>query len=202
MLGKAFTQILRTSYSELTLFVLSLTCFLFFISGYQEIFGDGNFLPSFNGLPQIILTCVVLSGIALSFYHAFSNRRKNCLEKQIMFLFGALLNGFSGLWGSTYLLSKSEEFTWLLIFPAINCISSYLIIAQIRYRIADDDCIDDRNVFLREVALSTMIVVIAFIISKKYLHLHWAATLSICVAYGTNLNRGIVNLILRRKSCG
>jgi hypothetical protein len=49
------------------------------------------------------------------------------------------------------------------------------------------------------VALSTVIVVIAFITSKNYLHLHWAATLSICVAYGTNLNRVIVNLILPRK---
>jgi amino acid transporter len=188
-------RILAPTYDELTLFVISFTCILFLATEFKSFLGHNSLSFTSNGFAPLVLLAVIATGISLSLHHSFSTRVKSRLEKQLMFLFASLVNGFTGIWGATYLLSRAEGWNWILLFPVLNLISSYLILAQPRDRFLDESCIDDRNVRLREVAVSALIVAIGFFVSREYLQHHWAATLSICVAYGTNLNRVIVNLL-------
>jgi hypothetical protein len=196
MLIKGVQRIFAPSYDELTLFSLSFTCILFFVTGFHSTFGFGNFVLSSNGTGPVILLLIMAGGVSLSLFHSFSKRKKGRFEKQVMFLFAVIMNAFSGIWGGTYLISKSGTFSWVLIFPIINIISSYLILSATRDRVFEEACIDDKDVRLREVALSTFIISIAFLITHHFLHWHWTAILSTCVFYGTNLNRVIVNFLL------
>ena len=194
-------RIFSPTYDELTLFALSFTCILFFTVSFRSTFGNGNFVFSSNGTGPVVLMLILTGGVCLSLYHSFSKRKKGRYEKQVMFLFAAFMNGFSGIWGGTYLLSKSETLMWVLVFPIFNIITSYLIFSVARDRILEEECIDDKDVRLREVALSALIISIAFLITYHFLNWHWTATLSICVFYGTNLNRVIVNFVFpERKS--
>lgn len=195
-------RIFAPTYDELTLFSLSLTCVLFFTTGFRSTFGSGNFVLSYNGFGPIVLMLILAGGVCLSLFHAFSKRKKLRFEKQVMFLFAALMNGFSGIWGGTYLLSKAESLTWIAVFPVFNIISSYSVLSVTRDRVLEEACIDDKDVRLPEVALSTLIISVAFFITRHFLGWHWTATLSICVFYGTNLNRVIVNFLFPLKSSG
>ncbi|HJV64296.1 MAG TPA: hypothetical protein VJ550_01040 [Geomonas sp.] len=193
-------RIFAPTYNELVLFSLSFTCVLFFVTGFRSTFGSGNFVLACNGIGPIVLMLIIAGGVCLSLFHALSKRKKGRFEKQVMFLFAALMNGFSGIWGGTYLLSKAETLTWIAIFPVFNIISSYLIFSITRDRVLEEECIDDNNVRLREVALSALIISFAFIVTRHFLLWHWTATLSICVFYGTNLNRVIVNALFPERS--
>jgi hypothetical protein len=193
---KGVQRIFAPSYDELTLFSLSFTCILFFVTGFRSTFGFGNFVLSPNGIGPLILMLIITGGVCLSLFHSFSKRKKGRFEKQVMFLFAVIMNAFSGIWGGTSLISNSRTYSWVLIFPVFNIISSYLILSATRDRVFDEACIDDKDVRLREVALSSFIIGIAFLITRHFLHWHWTATLSSCVFYGTNLNRVIVNYLL------
>ncbi len=195
---KFYRRVFEPTFDELTLFVLAYTCVLLIgVNTFRSI-KSVEIHQSMDGLVVLLPATTITFGIALSLYHAFSRRKKGRLEKQIMFLFASLVTGFAGIWGGTYLLSNSEKWSWVLVFPVINIVSSFLILGS-KNRVLDERCIDDRNVTITEVAFSAAIVTTAYFITAHYLHYHWAATLSICVAYGTNLNRLIINILLRRQ---
>lgn len=195
---KFYRKVFEPTFDELTLFVLAYTCILLIGANTYNLIKSGEIHQNMNGLVAFLPVTIIVVGIALSLHHAFSKRKKERLEKQIMFLFASFVSGFAGIWGGTYLLSNSEKWSWILVFPVLNIVSSYLILGS-KNRVLDERCIDDRNVTITEVAVSAAIVTVAFLITAKYLHYHWAATLSICVAYGTNLNRVIINILLRRQ---
>lgn len=193
---KIFRRYLAPSYDELTLFALSFTTLLFLASQFSTVFGSGKFVLSSNGVTPVLVCLILAGGIILSLFHSFSRREKLRWEKQVMFLFAAFVNGFSGIWGSTYLFSRSQGFSWLLVFPAVNLVSSYIIFSDAKYRVLEEDCIDDRDVTPQEVALSAVIITAAFLITRYIREIHWSAAFSACVAYGTNLNRIIVNFLI------
>ncbi len=195
---KFYRKVFEPTFDELTLFVLAYTCILLIGVNTYRLIKSGEIHQNTNGLVAFLPAAIIAVGIALSLYHAFSKRKKERIEKQIMFLFASFVSGFAGIWGGTYLLSKSEKLSWVLVFPAINIISSYFILGS-KNRVLDERCIDDRNVTIAEVAVSAGIVTTVYFITANYLHFHWAATLSICVAYGTNLNRVIMNILLGRQ---
>ncbi len=195
MLIKGIQRIFKPTYNELTLFSLSYTCLLFFATGFRSTFGSGNFVLASNGIAPAMLMLIITGGVCLSLFHSFLKRKKGRYEKLVMFLFAVFMNAFSGIWGGTYLISKSETLPLVLIFPIINIISCYLLLAVSRDRVFDEACIDDKNVRLREVFLSVFIISIAFLITRHFLNWHWTATLSICVFYGTNLNRVIIDFM-------
>jgi hypothetical protein len=197
---RGLQRIFEPTYNELTLFSLSYTCILFFTTGFRSTFGGENFVLASNGFAPAILVLIISGGICLSLFHSFSKREKGRYEKQIMFLFAIFMNAFSGIWGGTYLISKTDTLSWVVVFPVINIISSYLLLAVTRDRVFEDSCIDDKNVRLREVSLSAFIISIVFFITRHFLNWHWTATLSICVFYGTNLNRVIINLMFQERS--
>ncbi len=201
-----FTATLRRiflpTYDELHLFVFSFTLILFFIVKFPSMLGAGNFIPETNGAGPVILSIVLITGVCLSIYHAFSKGKIGHYEKLVLFLFASFINGFSGIWVGTYLLSMSAQWSWVLVFPIMNILSSFIILSEVRYRVEEgevDECIEDKNVRLSEVAVSVLIVGIVFLITYYYLKIHEMTIFSICVAYGTNLNRVIVNLLVPEK---
>jgi len=115
-----------------------------------------------------------------------------------MFIFAVFITAFSGIWAGTYMLSVGTGH--MAVFPILNIASSYLLLNQMKERVMDEQCIEDRNVRLPEVFSSAAIAALIFFISHHLLHHHWAATLSITVAYATNLNRIVINLALNRVS--
>lgn len=193
---RIYRKIFEPTFDELTLFVLAYTCLLLIGTNTYQFIKFGEIHPNKGDLVALIPIAIIAVGIALSLYHAFSKRKKGRLEKQILFLFASFVSGFAGIWGGTYILSKSEQWSWILVFPVINIVSSYLILGS-KNRVLDERCIDDRDATTPEVTISAAIVTAVFIITARYLHYHWAATLSICSAYGTNLNRVIINILLR-----
>ncbi|MBI1920951.1 MAG: hypothetical protein HYS23_07690 [Geobacter sp.] len=193
ILRSSLQRLFAPTYDELTLFVISFTCVLFFASEFKSAFGQGNLSSSANGAGPILLSIIIVGGIALSFYHSFSKRKKTRIEKQIMFIFAAFVSAFSGIWAGTYMLSAGAGH--MAVFPILNIASSYMLLTQIKERAMDEDCVEDRNARLLEVLVSASIAMLIFFVSHHLLHHHWAATLSITVAYATNLNRIIVNFL-------
>ncbi len=198
ILRRRLQRLIAPTYDELTLFVISFTCVLFFASNFKSVFGQGNLSPSANGVGPVLLSLIIIGGIALSFYHAFSKRKKTRIEKQVMFVFAVVITAFSGIWAGTYMLSVGTGH--MAVFPILNIASSYFLLNQMKERVMDERCIEDRNARLPEIMVSAVIAAIIFFVSYHLLHHHWAATLSITVAYATNLNRIVINLALNRVS--
>lgn len=194
-----YRQIVEPTFDELTLFVLAYTCSLLIGVNTFRSYKSVDIHLSSGNIVALLPATIITLGIALSLYHAFSNRKKRRLEKQILYVFASLVSGFAGIWGSAYMLTYCGKLSWIIVFPIINIVSSYLIIASCKNRALDESCIGDRDVTLTEVAVSTAIVSTVFFISVYGFHYHWAATLSFCVAYGTNINRIIVDFLLRRQ---
>lgn len=137
-----------------------------------------------------LLFLLFVAGMSLSFYHAFTNRKKKLIEKKLMLLFAAfVLCGFSGIWGGTYMLVHSPG--WLTIFPIWNIMNGWVLLSALRGGILSEDNISDRNVELSQVISSTIIVSIVFFSGYFWLKLNWAVTFSICITWVTTLNKSI-----------
>ncbi|MBJ6802607.1 hypothetical protein [Geomonas propionica] len=193
-----FRNTSKPAFDELTLFVLAYTCLLLISVSTYDMVKQGSLSSDGSQNAALVPIIIIAIGIALSFYHAFSKREKSRIEKQIMYLFASFVSGFAGIWGGSYLLSHTENGSWTLVFPIINIIVGWRMIGD-KERVLQDDCIDDRDATLAEVAVSAAIVTATFLITTMYFHCHWAATMSICAAYGTSLNRIIVNILLPMK---
>lgn len=191
---KFFKRIFVPEYSELSLFVMSFSCLLFFLTDI-EFFKTLHFKISENQFGIFIIYLIVFAGILLSFYHAFSKRKKTSIEKDIMLLFAAFLNGFTGLWAGAYFLGQAKGI--FLVFPTLNILSGYILLGSIRKTSGgiDESRISDTNVKFIEVIISSLIAAGIFLMSKYYFHQVWAVTLSLCIVYATNLSAPVVYLI-------
>lgn len=79
----------------------------------------------------------------------------------------------------------------------MNIVSGAFLLMLLRVSVITADNISDENVPRSQVALTGTLVVILFIVSHYIFDLLWPQTLSICVAYSTNLNRGVQALFAR-----
>ncbi len=193
----AIKRIIAPDYSELSLFVMSYTCVLFFTANIAWFKNLGSHFTSDQGCGGIIIYIIFLAGILLSLFHAFSKRKITSVEKIILLFFAVLLNGFTGLWAGTYYLERMRSI--FLILPIWNIFSSYMLIVSIKEGGygggIDETRITDGNVKIVEVVISALIATAVFVISKYMFHNVWAVTLSLCIVYATNLNAPVVSLI-------
>ncbi len=182
-------------YDEVALFAMSLTCALLIIT--TALSGNLNIQINLErGVdPRIIAASFVfLSGLLLSMYHAFTDRPKTTLEKSFMLFFAVLLNSFSGIMAGMYELAAVSG--WLVIFPVLNIGSSVLMVFMFRRGILSEANISDKHASRNQFVLTTVAVLILFAICRYALSLIWMETLSICVAYSTNLGRSVPLWIL------
>ena len=183
-------------YDEITLFSMSFTCGLLLIAGALSTRWEIR-TPSSSGenVQIMIIGIFFMAGLVLSIYHAFVGRRKTSFEKFLMLFFAVILNGFSGILAGTYFLEGAKG--WLVIFPVLNIANGAVLLFMLRSRLLDDCNISDQNVSLIQIALAATVIMILFTVCQYIFDLLWPQTLSICVAYATNLSRGVQALFFR-----
>lgn len=192
-----FEIIFIPDYDELTLYSMSYICILLFLVNTPQNWNLASVSFQSESIPLALLFLLFVTGMFLSFYHAFSNRKKTLIEKKIMVLFAALLSGFSGIWGGTYMLVHSPG--WLTIFPIWNIINGWILLTALRGGSLSENNISDRNVELSQVISSTIIVSIVFFSGYLWLKLNWAVTFSICIIWVTTLNNSISSLTTKER---
>ncbi len=185
-------------YDELAPFAMSFTCILLIATGLAAEWDSFHISFSVSDLGVFVIYLLFAAGLVLSFYHAFSNRRKTLVEKKLMLFFAVLINAFSGIWGGTYLLLR--EWGLLNIFPIWNIINGVLLMGMLRGGVLNETNISDENVTFPELLVGSMGVSLLYFFCHFIFQLNWAGTFSICVTYATNANGLIVSFILRRRS--
>jgi uncharacterized membrane protein len=182
-------------FNEVSLFSMSLTCILLVATNFNyNIEFTANPIDAGNyGI--IGAYAVIFSGLLLSIFHAFSDRKKSSFEKIFMLLFASIISGFGGIWAGAYLWYNMEG--WLRILPIWNIISAYILLVSVRDTNSIEQRISDENASLLEVGLGALVTVIIFSVSQYGFSLHWAATFSITVAYATNFNAPLLNLFIQ-----
>ena len=186
-------------YNELSLFTMSfISILLILINGKPWHWKIQNGYLNRESIIFLIVILPFIVGMLLCLYHAFSKRPKKLFEKKLMLFFAVILNGFSGIWGGTYIIINSMSWG-LSFFPLWNIINGFILLAGLRGSAINEDCIDDRNVSLKRLLSSSVIISALFYVCHFYFGFVWAITLSICVTWATNLNNLTDSLIERAK---
>lgn len=178
------------NYSELTLYSMALTIalILFF---YKESWALlSSLLDKEEGFLIIGYLGVGVLTLYLCIYHAFVKKRKLDIEKHLMLSFATMTNILSGLLAGMHALEQSAGV--YAIFPAINILNSLMLALLMKFDKITIDSISDENVPLWQVAISTITLIIVFLIFKAYLNRQWYLTFSACVFYATNVNRPVI----------
>jgi hypothetical protein len=193
--NKTFLGILCPHYDELTLFAMSFSCIL--LAGTHIIFEweQYKFSASNPDLEVLLIILFFLTGLFLSFYHAFTDRQKTITEKKFMLLFAVIINGFSGIWAGSYFLQYSRGV--FAVFPILNIINGFYLLMMLRAGEMNEQNISDENATINQVIVCSIVVFILFILCQFVFGFVWAETLSICVVYSTNFNLTVNGIILR-----
>ncbi len=182
-------------YDEITLFAMSFSCGMLLIAGaFTTKWEMKEHLYTVDDFKILMIILFFLSGLLLSLYHAFTDRPKTYVEKYLMLFFAVILNGFSGIFAGTYFLVETKG--WLVVFPILNIINGAVLLLMFRSGELNENNISDQNVSHGQVVLAGATVVIVFAICHYLFDLIWVQTLSICVAYATNLSRGAEALFM------
>jgi hypothetical protein len=188
------------TYTERGLFLMALSFVLLALfnaelkSGIMNIMKKAIESHDRNSLWVIVVSVLFISGFILSIYHAFSSKPKSEIEKTIMLVFALGINGITGVIAGLRILNDHHGF--LIVFPALNILSSIVLIYLIGF--ADSAIIDDSDVSLWELLLGSIIVFTTFYFCQFWFDLHWSVTFSICVAYAMSVNDMIGRLFLKR----
>jgi hypothetical protein len=175
---------------------MGFTCGLLLIAGAFSVkWNLSNPLSSGDDFQVLLLIAIFLAGLVLSVYHAFTDRTKTSFEKMLMLFFAVILNGSSGIMAGTYFLEEATG--WLVIFPIMNIVNGAFLIVMLRTRVLDEHNIGDENASRGQVVFAGTMIIILFTLCNYVFDLLWVQTLSICVVYSTNLNRGMQTLFLR-----
>lgn len=149
--------------------------------------GFGSMSPVF-----IALGLIVTGGLLLSLIHVFIRRKKSTKEK---FLIGWFVLGICSVvsfaLASEMLLARSPV---AIIFPAWNIVLSVLLLWQMtasKYDLLDEDAT------LRDVLVSTVILMVLLSGADLYLHLSWAMTFSLCIFYSNSIVFVIIRMANR-----
>lgn len=188
-------------YDELSLFTMAYVCILFLIINNplsQSDFNPGDVKAFVFNVPLFMGVLLFLLGMLLCLYHAFTQRTKTNTEKKLMLIFAAIINGFSGIWGGTYILVENSGWGFSL-FPIWNIISGYILMSLLRESYMEERIISDENVSLGQLLTSTVLISGIFYLCYFTFHFNWAATFSICIAWVTNLYKTINSLMFRER---
>jgi len=185
-------------YDEIALFAMSLTCALLLAVAAFSPNLSIQINSSRDVDPRIIVAIAVfLSGLVLSLYHAFTDRPKTSLEKSFMLFFAVVLNSISGILAGMYQLSTASG--WLVLFPLVNIINSAVLLLMPRGVLSEAN-ISDQHASRNQFAVTATAVLILFSACHYLFALLWFQTLSICVAYATNLGRAVPLWILGERA--
>ena len=191
-------------YSEVSLFLMSLTFLLLFFTNSiigKEIY---SFLIGHNNDPtdliaSIFFVIIIFLGAILSIYNGFVKRKKEDIEKYCMLFFAVIINSVIGIIAASYIIMHSEGY--LIIFPILNIVESFLTLLIFRYTSAIDiDAISDEDARTNEIKIGIIATIIIFILSQYVFKNFWAITFSICLAYVAFVNDILSSLFFPKKS--
>jgi len=176
------SQQLKPRFHEISLYLIALAfCWLLYF--HPELrFGYFIFFTGFETMSPLFLTLglVATGGLVLSLIHVFIRRKKFALEKAIM--------GWSilGLCSVTSFFVGAEMFTTrssiMVSLVTWNILMSVMLLFQMGLQ---KFVVSDENASFLEVFITTVILFVILLSTDLWLHLSWAATLSICIFYST-----------------
>jgi len=182
-------------YTEVVLFLMSLTFLLLFINNplFKEEFLD--FFFSGSDVWLSIGGIAILYGIYLSIYHAFSEKKITKRTKFVMLFFAVVVSALVGLKAGFYILEQPGQ-GFFIIFPILNIASALLLLILFRVDVITISSISDRQAKRSEIILGSIAVLFILLVSQFILKNYWAITFSMCVAYATDVNEIINNKFL------
>lgn len=193
-LKSTLLKLLFPDYDELTLFLHSMVTIIFVISSsgslvflVQLMFRQDSF---FHVVLSIFILIVVLAIIILPIYHAFSKRKKRKWEKKIM-LYAVVLMDYLVAW-NVYDHLKGLLSGWELTFPLINAVQASLVTLGLWFGFINYEKVRDEDSESTEIIISSIMVILLFIIFHFILHQYWAVTFSVCIFYATIVNKIIL----------
>ncbi len=139
----------------------------------------------------LMWTGVILGGMALSIFHAFSSRPRTVGEKAVMGAFAMATNGIAGIACGMELLEG--QWRWSAIFPVWNIVSGCVLL----YLVALDpeDAVTDEHANLAKFVVGLALAAGIFAYCQYAAHLTWAMTFSICVAYSTSIDQPLRRIL-------
>jgi len=183
-------------YDELALFLMSLAFVLLFCSDADLRAGSRSLVFDDFDLRALIGLVVFVVGIVFSLHHVFTTREKTDWEKSAMLFFAVVVNGVSGIAAGMHLWDRSEG--WLIVFPAWNIASGIVLLVMYRWDIINNSSIVDDDATPLQVFVGGTVVMTAFAVCHIVFEMYWAITFSICVAYASNVNGAVQNLLFGR----
>ncbi len=183
---------LLPKYTEITLFLTSLTVFLIMIiefTMFREFFGS-----VLNNSDAIFIFSFPVIGFLLSIYYAFSDKKISFYAKGFMLTFVILANFIAGVSAGFHILEVERGFA--IIFPFMNFISASVLLVLAHGGAINENSIMDIQAKRSEILVGSIAVIIIFFCSRHILNDYWAVTFSICLVYATNINNFMRKIII------
>jgi hypothetical protein len=182
-------------YDELSLFLMAIMLIvLYFLNSPMRDQINKAFLE-IHDARIYALSLIFFAGLGLSIYHVFTTRVKNDAEKWVMLIFAVAVNSGTAIVAGMYVIEKSTD--WTIIFPMWNLINAILLLAMLRFKVIDEECISNRDASMAEVFIGLIIVFILFVFCNYVFKLYWAITFSICIIYATSFDKALQSVFPR-----
>lgn len=183
-------------YTEVSLFLMSLTVVLLFIWSTDVrtfIFKLINQDPR----SLIALAALGILPILLSIYHVFSFRKKTEAEKGLLFIFAFSINLVAAFASAVY--AANQQKGYLLIFPLWNIANAVLMVELVEWKLIDyKSAISNLHARVSEIIVGSVATFILFTVSHFILGNYWAITFSLCVGFASTLSKFTTHIILHR----
>ncbi len=148
--------------------------------------------------PRIYLVAIPFAaGMLFALFNALFARRKSDFEKTAMLFFAVTVSAFAGIAAGIHLLAESRG--WMLALPIWNIADGVLLLLLDRLCYLDNRNIADEDATPGQVGFGALVVLALLAVCCGICRAHWAITLSICVAYATNINWVVMKLSSKAK---
>jgi len=170
-------------YTEITLYLIGVTFIMFLLTSFEFRAEAFDFFEDVG--ETVFFGAIILSGLIISIYSAFTKRILGMMEKNLILLTVIFLNFFVAIHAGTHVLKETQG--WLIIFPLLNILNAIFWLFLLRFGVITEKSISDEQTKKEEIILGTILLVIIFLISHYVFNNYWAITFSICLIYATGL---------------
>jgi hypothetical protein len=188
MIKEVRRMIFTPRYSELVLFLMSLTFLILFFTSPTMRSDAERFNPDslvLNNPFGYFVLAIFSLGMFFSIYHAFSRKPKTTFQKWTMLYFAVFANASSGLISGVQILQDTQGV--LIVFPFWNITNAILLMSLYRSGEINIGNIQNEEVSLPQILFGSLIVIALLSFCQYVLNWHWATIFSVCVIYATNL---------------
>ncbi len=193
-IANGFLRWVKPSYDEVSLLLMSATSVALLVvdSGLRHQIAGLFAEPGKPGPGYFLMwAAVIVGGLGLSVFHAFSSRPKTPLEKTWMGAFAMATNGIAGVACGMELFD--EQWHGWSLFPLWNIISGVVLLYLMA--LAPQDAVIDDNAAMPEIVLGITVLSCIFAYCQYSAHMSWALTFSVCVAYSTSLDQPVRKIL-------